>query len=123
MSDAAPVRHRDEGLEGDDADEVVVAEEGHEAALGVEAAQLPARPAEDEGGAGVAVAVFEDGLDEAHRLEGALLLRRARGLLPLQRDQIAATARVVGDDVDDVAGAAQPFADVDLTVVLVAAAL
>jgi len=111
MSDAAPIRHRDEGLKGDDADQVVVAEEGDEAALGVEAAQLPARPAEDEVGAGVAVAVFEDGLDEAHRLEGDLLLRGAGGLLPFQRDQVAATAPVVGDDVDDMPAAAQPLAD------------
>ena len=60
---------------------------------------------------------------QAHRFERHLLLGRAGGLLPLQRDQEALAALVVGHEVDDVLAAAEPFADVDLAEVLVAAAL
>ena len=100
-----------------------MAQERPESAIGVELAELLARSAEDEVGARVVVRLCQDGVHQAHRLEGHLLLGGAGRLLPLQRDQLAAAFRFVRDNVDDVLAATEALADVDLAVVLVAPAL
>src|SRR6266849_5363668 len=109
---------RDEPFQREDVDLLGVGEVVLQATANIEVSQLPAFTAQYE--IGLRKAAFADCLGQADHFKRDLLLRRARNLLPLERNQVF-LAFLLRDDIDEVLASTEALANLLLCNVGVAA--